>query len=372
MASKMYTTPNSQSFIAASDLSAKQYTFVKFHTVLGEVEAVSSAADIPCGILMNAPTEGLNAEVAMPGGGAWLTVDASIVKGSFLSTGSDGKGELATRTSGKYIGAIADAISSAGSSANDVVPVLVVAFEAAREAQDIMTTQGDLIRGGTSGVPERVALGAAGEVLTSDGTDAAWTNIITTEGDVKQGGSGGVPERLAIGAASEVLTSNGTKASWAASAYAEKSATLTISRANLLALNGAVGGDLEVVAAQASVVYIPTTIQVFADYGVAEYTGGDDLNLVLGTIASGTVIANIDKTAFIPGTTADSHDFMSMPDTALWASSATTVGIAITGLENKPLSLNIKTGGSQFTDPGTAVGTFQVKVTYREVALLTP
>jgi len=38
----------------------------------------------------------------------------------------------------------------------------------------VMTTQGDMVRGGASGAPERVAIGAADTVLTSDGTDADW------------------------------------------------------------------------------------------------------------------------------------------------------------------------------------------------------
>ena len=40
--------------------------------------------------------------------------------------------------------------------------------------QDVFTTRGDLVRGGVAGAAERVALGASGTVLTSDGTDAAW------------------------------------------------------------------------------------------------------------------------------------------------------------------------------------------------------
>ena len=38
----------------------------------------------------------------------------------------------------------------------------------------VVTTRGDMIRGGVGGVAERLGLGAAGEVLTSDGTDVAW------------------------------------------------------------------------------------------------------------------------------------------------------------------------------------------------------
>ena len=40
--------------------------------------------------------------------------------------------------------------------------------------QDVFTTRGDLVRAGVSGVAERLPLGTATHVLTSDGTDAAW------------------------------------------------------------------------------------------------------------------------------------------------------------------------------------------------------
>jgi hypothetical protein len=39
---------------------------------------------------------------------------------------------------------------------------------------DVITTRGDVVRGNSSGVIERLALGSNGQVLTSDGTDAAW------------------------------------------------------------------------------------------------------------------------------------------------------------------------------------------------------
>jgi hypothetical protein len=46
----------------------------------------------------------------------------------------------------------------------------------------VITTQGDIIRGDSSGADERLALGTSGYVLTSDGTDAAWA--APTVGDV--------------------------------------------------------------------------------------------------------------------------------------------------------------------------------------------
>ena len=86
-----------------------------------------------------------------------------------------------------------------------------------------MTTAGDVILGGTSGAAGRLAIGAATQVLTSDGTTASWAaasggfdNPMTTAGDIILGGSSGAAGRLAIGASTYVLTSNGTTASWAA------------------------------------------------------------------------------------------------------------------------------------------------------------
>lgn len=40
--------------------------------------------------------------------------------------------------------------------------------------EDVITTRGDIVRGSSGSVAERLALGASGTVLGSDGTDAAW------------------------------------------------------------------------------------------------------------------------------------------------------------------------------------------------------
>ncbi len=84
----------------------------------------------------------------------------------------------------------------------------------------ILTTRGDMLRRGTS-VPERVALGAAGSLMRSDGTDADWATLktalgMTTRGDLVRGGASGVPERVGLGAAYALLRSDGTDAVWGA------------------------------------------------------------------------------------------------------------------------------------------------------------
>lgn len=80
----------------------------------------------------------------------------------------------------------------------------------------ITTTRGDLIRRGASD-NERVALGATGKILTSDGTDAVWGNgPLTTRGDIITAGASGAIQRLALGATGRRLTSDGTDAVWVA------------------------------------------------------------------------------------------------------------------------------------------------------------
>lgn len=46
--------------------------------------------------------------------------------------------------------------------------------------EDVFTTRGDLLRAGASGVEERVALGAAGARMSSNGTDAVWDTPYAT------------------------------------------------------------------------------------------------------------------------------------------------------------------------------------------------
>ena len=74
----------------------------------------------------------------------------------------------------------------------------------------LLTTRGDIIRRGAA-IAERLALGAAGTSLVSNGTDPAWANVfafLTTHGDIiYRDATGHV--RLAAGAAGEVLKTFG-------------------------------------------------------------------------------------------------------------------------------------------------------------------
>jgi len=113
---------------------------------------------------------------------------------------------LPTPVAGELLGWNSAANALTSYSAADVDLTLVSAFiatllddadaAAARTTlgamQQVLTTRGDLVRGGASGVPERVALGTNGQVLTSNGTDAAWATpsavpTAATSAEVKTG-----------------------------------------------------------------------------------------------------------------------------------------------------------------------------------------
>lgn len=63
----------------------------------------------------------------------------------------------------------------------------IIIYQAGTILTNPMTTAGDIIKGGTSGVAERLAIGTANQILKSDGTTLSWSdpdfgskNIVTT------------------------------------------------------------------------------------------------------------------------------------------------------------------------------------------------
>jgi len=93
---------------------------------------------------------------------------------------------------------------------------------------DVITTRGDLIRGSSAGVAERLAIGTTGYTVLSDGTDAGWGQVDTTgiaddavtlakvaagtSGELPTWDAAGDPATVAVGTAAQVLTSNGAGA----------------------------------------------------------------------------------------------------------------------------------------------------------------
>ena len=81
-------------FVAAEDLSTKQYTFVKLNSS-GQVVAVSGATDIPIGVLQNNPVSGAEASVLIVGG-TKIVASASATLGTALNFGTSAAGKAAT------------------------------------------------------------------------------------------------------------------------------------------------------------------------------------------------------------------------------------------------------------------------------------
>jgi hypothetical protein len=92
-----------------------------------------------------------------------------------------------------------------------------------------MSSVGDLIRGGSSGTPTRLAVGTNGQWLTLSGGIPAWAalpvdpgfaNPMTTLGDLLVAAAAGAPSRLGIGTTGFVLTVVGGVPAWAAGGLA--------------------------------------------------------------------------------------------------------------------------------------------------------
>jgi hypothetical protein len=113
--------------IAGEDLSSYQYCFVKAGATVNTVEHMDATTDMPIGILMNAPTSGEAAEIALPGGGAKLKCDASVTNGGLITSTAAGLGTLAG-TVGNMVYAQALPMGSTTAS-GDIIPVILDSFE---------------------------------------------------------------------------------------------------------------------------------------------------------------------------------------------------------------------------------------------------
>lgn len=94
---------------------------------------------------------------------------------------------------------------------NDLVPLIELKGDTGTSVFNPMTTAEDLVKGGASGTPTRVAKGVDGQLLTMVAGAVAWANAVgfanplTTSGDLMYGGVSGVPTRLAKGTDGQVL-----------------------------------------------------------------------------------------------------------------------------------------------------------------------
>lgn len=142
--------------------------------------------------------------VSMGGGG--MTNPMTTSQDIIVGGSSGTPGRLAAGTNGFVLTMVAGA----------------VAWAAATGMANPMTTLGDIILGGSSGTPGRLAIGSTGQVLTVVSGSPAWAtpasgfaNPMTTAGDIIYGGTSGTPTRLAAGSNTQVLTLAGGVPTWA-------------------------------------------------------------------------------------------------------------------------------------------------------------
>jgi hypothetical protein len=107
--------------VAAADLSALQYHFVKLNSD-GEAAEVAAITDIPIGVLQNAPTAGQEAEVLVAGGTKLKAVEA-IALPAFLSVSANGRADkIAVTDTTQFV--VGQALT-AGGGANEIITAVV-------------------------------------------------------------------------------------------------------------------------------------------------------------------------------------------------------------------------------------------------------
>ena len=154
-------------------------------------------------------------------------------------------------------------------------------FRTAISAQeDVITTRGDLIRGSTGAVAERLAVGSANQYLRSDGTDPSWSAIGSTDLPTATTTAQGAVE-LATDAEFQTGTSTGTvvtpsnvQNSLGFSDFFE-SAQQTITAGGTLTIAHGLGRQPKFIQV--------LLVNVTAQYG---YTTGDDIHFQTGLYAA--------------------------------------------------------------------------------------
>jgi hypothetical protein len=107
--------------VAAADLSAKQYHFVKLNAS-GEAAAIAAITDIPIGVLQNAPLAGQEAEVLIVGG-TKLVAGEAVTLPAFLSVTTAGKADkIATSDTTQFV--VGQAITAGGADAEVITAVV--------------------------------------------------------------------------------------------------------------------------------------------------------------------------------------------------------------------------------------------------------
>jgi hypothetical protein len=117
--------------VAAADLSAKQYHFVKLDSA-GKAAEIAANTDRAIGVLQNAPLAGQEAEVLVVGG-TKLVAGEALAEGAVLSTTSAGKADsiaVGTATTQYILGTALTEVANDG----EIVTAVVNCASAGRAA----------------------------------------------------------------------------------------------------------------------------------------------------------------------------------------------------------------------------------------------
>jgi Uncharacterized conserved protein (DUF2190) len=107
--------------LALSDLSAKQFFFIKVSTTAGNVD-LNTTSGGPCiGVLQNKPTAGLEAEVNTAGVSK-VVAGAAVTMGDLIM--SDGAGKAITYVAGGSNACLGQALEAAGGAGTIIAVVL--------------------------------------------------------------------------------------------------------------------------------------------------------------------------------------------------------------------------------------------------------
>lgn len=116
---------NSESYVAAADLSAKQYFLVKRDSTAGQCALVSGATDKPIGVLQNKPAAAGRAAEVVTLGRTKAQVEATtdIAIGDWLGPNTDGR-LIKKSTDKDVVCAIAE--EAATSATGDIITVTMI------------------------------------------------------------------------------------------------------------------------------------------------------------------------------------------------------------------------------------------------------
>ncbi len=212
-----YTIPAGAGVSVLYDGTASRWRLVSTtkEGLAGDFQPLSSNLTIFAGITPSANTQSflgaadysaMRTQLSLVPGTDVIGVPGSSAEGDLLYRNATVWTRLPRGTTGQVLASTATTIAWTAASSGMTNP---------------MTTAGDVIKGGASGTPERLAIGTNGQVLKVVGGALAWdtdsggmTNPMTTLGDIIRGAASGTPERLGIGTEGQVLKVSSGVAAW--------------------------------------------------------------------------------------------------------------------------------------------------------------